>query len=673
MTITQNFVAKLAVAFVAVAMAFTLVAPVAQAQYDDMSTEDLVALIQQLLGQQSSSSVGSCDYTFTVPMGMGSTGADVKNLQQFLNMDAETRVSASGVGSAGQESMYYGALTAAAVSKFQTKYRSEVLTPLGLVNATGYFGNSSITKANAICAEDGNDDNDSTGSGSSALEGGAGSIDDVDYITSLNNEEVGEDEEDVEVAGIEIEADGSDIEIRAVNLNFSDVGSTNNDDDLDEYADEISVWFNGEEVARLDADKFEDDDSYTKTVSLDRGAIVREGDTGELVVAVSGISNLDNASAGDSWSVEFESVRFLDAQGATITDSTTGDINDGSGRTFTFETFATAADTELKIREDDDDVNDAQTVQIDTNDETEDVALLSFTIEVEGDSDVVIEDLPVFLTASGFNIDDGISAVKLVMDGDEVDSNNVSSLTGTTGTTTFTNIDLDLEAGETYEFLVTVDINSATAASFASGDSIMAEIRSAERDSLDAEDESGETIVVGDKSGTALGEAHTLATEGVMISEGASDSTDTKDTNGDTAGGEQGLFTINFEVTAFEDTIYIPTGATSATGTVTAASGVSYAVENSDGDQVEIGAAAASSTAAVSSSADKSGNYFVVEDGQTETFTLNVTFTPMTDGYYRGQLDGVNFNVGAAGSADTREVATPQNKYETAYEDLDAI
>ena len=120
MTITNNIVAKLAVAFVAVAMVFSAFAASAKAQ----TTEDLQQMINDLLaqvaalqsqaGQGATSAAGVCPYTWTRDLSSGSTGGDVMKLQQFLNADPDTRVAVEGAGSAGMETEYYGPATAAA-------------------------------------------------------------------------------------------------------------------------------------------------------------------------------------------------------------------------------------------------------------------------------------------------------------------------------------------------------------------------------------------------------------------------------------------------------------------------------------------------------------------------------------------------------------------------------
>ena len=72
---------------------------------------------------------------FNTTLRRGLSNADVKRLQQLLNSDPDTRVAASGVGSSGNETNYYGSLTEKAVQKFQAKYG---VVSSGTPDTTGY-------------------------------------------------------------------------------------------------------------------------------------------------------------------------------------------------------------------------------------------------------------------------------------------------------------------------------------------------------------------------------------------------------------------------------------------------------------------------------------------------------------------------------------------------------
>ncbi len=85
--------------------------------------------------------VGSTDaaMTWSRSLKLGSRGADVKDLQMFLNMCADTKVAVSGAGSPGMETTYFGPATKAAVIKWQAAR--------GVSPASGLFGPLSRAKA----------------------------------------------------------------------------------------------------------------------------------------------------------------------------------------------------------------------------------------------------------------------------------------------------------------------------------------------------------------------------------------------------------------------------------------------------------------------------------------------------------------------------------------------
>lgn len=94
----------------------------------------------------------SCSYVFSKTLKVGVSNTEVMNLQKLLNMSTETQVAASGPGSPGMESNYFGTKTKAAVIKFQEKYASQILTPNGLSRGTGLIGAGTRGKLNAMCS-----------------------------------------------------------------------------------------------------------------------------------------------------------------------------------------------------------------------------------------------------------------------------------------------------------------------------------------------------------------------------------------------------------------------------------------------------------------------------------------------------------------------------------------
>src|SRR3990167_2541255 len=147
MTLSKSIAVKYVAVAVGFAMAVSAFAPgLASADTaSDLQAQinSLLATIQALQAQLAATTgSSSTGYTFNTNLTIGSTGADVMNLQKVLNMSADTQVASSGVGSPGNETSYFGALTRAAVIKFQNKY--------GITPAVGYVGPITRAKLNSM-------------------------------------------------------------------------------------------------------------------------------------------------------------------------------------------------------------------------------------------------------------------------------------------------------------------------------------------------------------------------------------------------------------------------------------------------------------------------------------------------------------------------------------------
>ena len=83
--------------------------------------------------------------SLTRTLKLGDRGEDVRLLQQLLNKDPDTMVAPAGLGAPGSESTYFGLRTKEAVARFQEKYASSTLSPIGLTKGTGNFGKLTLS------------------------------------------------------------------------------------------------------------------------------------------------------------------------------------------------------------------------------------------------------------------------------------------------------------------------------------------------------------------------------------------------------------------------------------------------------------------------------------------------------------------------------------------------
>lgn len=636
-------------------------------------------------------SAASASYTHTGLLKMGMTNSQVMSLQQTLN-GGGFLVATTGAGSPGMESMYFGAKTKAAVMAFQSAKGlkadgvvgtqtgtalaamtgGSVNFPAGCTSTSGYS-----TTTGQSCASSGNlpagctstsgyssttgaaCNGTSTGS-NGPLTGTAGDITVSSYTSGLETQ-VGEGENNQKVVGFEIEADaGSDVAINSVKVTLqksSGSGSAR----LNRYADTVSIWDqNGNKIGSSDTDDFsESANVYSRSISLSN-VVVRADQKARFFVSVDAVENIDSNDQNTYWAASVSNIRFTDASGAILTDSST------VSKTFQFTSLASASDIELKVNLSSSNLK-AQTVKVSTTSQTNGVELLKFTMKAQG-SKMVIDQLPVLLTSTSTGVMSITGNVTLNIDG-QTFSETVSG-SGTSLTVLFNDLNLDLDKDDTVTGTITADINSLTG-NYAQGETLAASIPSSyvtatSGNYIDAEDVNGDQLVTGDRSGSATGETMTFRSTGVNTVMGTPSYNRTTDQNGAVTSV---TYSIPVSVTSFGNTLYVGQSAQLATS-ASASNAFALAFQTSAAPTTD---EVTSSTSIALSSSDAviESNGFRLDDGSTKHFTITVTLnTPTTaPGNYRVQLKKIQtFTNAALYSGATSSDLLPAEQFRTDYQ-----
>jgi peptidoglycan hydrolase-like protein with peptidoglycan-binding domain len=619
-----DFASKLAVAFVAVAMVVAAFAPAAQAQSSEdlqQMINDLLAQVAQLQGTVTTGASMTCP-SFLMDLAQGTSNGSVMELQEYLNMDPDTRVAAAGsVGSAGMETEFYGPATAAAVSKFQVKYRADILSPLGLVNPTGYWGAGSRAKANALCSEtvvveeeeseeeateeEEEEEGDMTLSGSASLD--TFEVDDGEST-------IEEGDEDVEIGEITVEFTNGDAEISRLDVTLNASGA-----DAWDAFDTISLWVDGDKIAEVDASDEDDylDEDASELRFSNLNLVAMEDEEMTIVVGASVQNNLDSDELNVEWTLEVSSMRFFDADGVATTEE------DPAGSDVAqFDIEVAGADEELEISLASSNP-DATDIIVDTDRDTDDVTIMIADLGAS-DNDIELDRIVVRVVTTGASTTDVVDEARLVIDGQSFSAESFGTDKGVIaadGKTQYVDndatddavwylFDIDgdvvIDEDDEVEMEVVIDFNDTDDGDkYGNGTTISASVISVEVAAWQAE--GADDLDSTQFDGTAVGDTHVLVAEGIVVpADGFTSETDTL------ADGEIGEFTLEFEVTGVEGSFYI----TDLAATTTENNGVQYTVT---------GGGNAAITGTLTSSADEDSGVFEVREGETETFTLTVT------------------------------------------------
>ncbi len=636
MTIAKDFASKFAVAFVAVAMLFTLVAPAVNAAEtaEDLqkTIADLLAQVAELEGKTADAdSSASCE-AIPAPLTMGSTGANVTALQNRLIADGE----AIAAGATG----YFGMQTKAALASWQGK---NSVSP-----AVGYYGPITMAAMAASCDDATDEDEDDSDDDSSDELSGEGELSAFE-IDDADDTDVQEGAEDAEIGMLTLEAEDGDIEVSRIDFNFA-AGTTEDPWDVFET---ISLWVDGDMIAEFDAsdeDEYLDEDNGEFRMSgLD--LVVMEDEEVEIVVAATIASSVDTL---EDWDLDVDEIRYFDADGvATDEDGTVVTAETAMA----FDIVEAGDGEELKFSLGDNNP-EATDIIVEEDDKTDGVTILEYTIEAqEGDIELNTLYVTVETSATTTNIVDDI---ELVVDGSTFKDEGVTANTAFTNTNTKKTYEFDIDGDVVVDMdeEVTVEVvvdfkaqdpNGNTAGNnYNNGSTIEAYVNSTEADETDAEGQDD----VDEFSGTAIGEEHTLVAEGIVVPvDGFSSTIDLLGQN-DTIGE----FSLEFEVTAIEGDFYVANN----TGTTSVTSGVKYAVDGG----------AATVSAVLDSTGDEANNAFKVKEGETETFTLTVTVDPAAAGTFRVSLNEVFYATATNGTGGTAYAVTPATDFRSAQKTI---
>ncbi len=612
------------------------------------------ALNGQATSGSNNPNTGTCP-ALSRSIWMGSSGADVMALQVFLNANAATRVSVSGAGSPGMETTYFGPATKAAVIKFQA---ANNVSPIGVV------GPATRAAIAAVCGNMGGNTGGNTGGTTSTgpLSGGEADLRNFDLISG---EDLMEGDSNKEIAIAKFDVKGGDVQVQRVTVDFQPSSSADNEHPWT-YIDTLSVYDGSKKVGSVDAsskdawDQSDDDTDHSGsldfyTIDIPVNDIVREDDRAELSIRATAQDNIDESDSDTQTfkvQVPTDGIRAVDSKGIQ---QYTGD---GSEVTLAFDA-AESGDLTVKLNSGN---PTAGTVVVDDNSTSDSFDVLKFDIKNSDSADVDFNSITFSVAttaASGSparDIRDIVRKATLSLDGKTYDGTVNSN-----NTVDFDNLDASVDGDSTITGTVSVELFAQSGHYASSGESLTFSL-TGNTSNVDAEGAStGDTASV---SGSATGKKQTVTLNGGITVAGSTMS-GSQTYNSTTVSASYGTFTLKFDVTANGDDVYVPK--TVADNVTTASTTYTGVVVKSD---LNASTTDSSVTTSLTSTADVDTNnsaFYIVHDGDTETFTVTVTINPTGTGDFQVGLDKVRFSTTDTdlNSLQTLDLDQTDNEFQT--------
>lgn len=623
---TRKIFARVATLVVAFAMVFSAFAVPVQAQTDAELAAQIQALLATIAALQAQISGGavvtSCPM-LTQPLTIGSQGTAVVDLQNYLTTTGHFTFSGGSTG-------YFGPITQQAVASWQAAN--------GVAPAVGYWGPISLARYNQVCVvtptPDGDDD-DADDDEDNDLQGGEGSFTVTRGSASSAVVDLG-DEEDL--YSIEIEASDSDIEVNRIDFTFDARPWL--------YIDELMITVDGDEVATID----DLEDETTEVTSSEwrvrfsgLDIVIDEDDEVEVVLWAVTPSSLPGTRASDTVAVHVpdDGVRGVDGVGLIHYEPS----SDLTSRSFTFDENFGLGSINVSSNSDS---PESGIIVVSSTTETNGVEVLLFDVEADN-GDVTVEEVYVAATTTTADADDIVSEVCLMNGSTEVDCATLTLATASitnrgvaTGIVAgeyyalFDDLDFDMDEDEEVTFTLEASFNEADGTNYSTGDTVVFTAEQVGGINSDFENTS-EAVTFGS------GETFTLLTAGIFV-EADSDDQDVStmtDPGADGLSDQYRTYTLRFDVTSIDEDAYI----FNSVGT-TSTSGVQFNIMQGGSDITST--FTGTTTTSLSSSADLvdtgSNSAWLVEEGSTESFTVQVLIDPATAGFYGVELDVVEFD-----------------------------
>ncbi len=639
------------------------------------TTEELQAQINALLAQLASvnnSQTTSCNYTFSKTLKEGVYDTEVMQLQKLLNSDSYTQVVSFGPGSNGNETMYFGPATKAAVMRFQQKYASEVLYSQGISNPTGFVGYATIAKLNSLCkAEQAETTGSNTGgltsgsnSNSSDLTGGAGYLTINQYTSDVEDSITTGGKETV--LSFKARAEGSDIRLTHMRVEIDKTGSTGSNYP-DRYFRSFDVYADNVKVGNVSVDDFNRDSSghYSTTVRL-TDAVIKMGSSHQVIFSIkaNAVDYIDSDNAGGTWKMIVSNMRYYDATGAPLVDGSS--ITDSS---FYVDKLSTSSDVKVRVSSGGSNP-DERNVFVSDSSSGDKVTMNEFRIKAEG-TKVAFDTLKVRYSVSGITnvLSDKTTEFQLLRNDEIIDTIDPTSADENDTVNKVLTFNIDdqqfISQDDTATFKIVARMKKIGTSNFAIGDSITISVESASSlKVINAEDRGGDMISTSRFTGSSTGQPQTFRATGINLEKYNSYAEAVP--RADSANG-YGKYSMTLRITASGDDLWIPlTSYRGATSTV----GIAYQMEDGTGAAVSTGTANAVVTRVSGGTMD--GTFVRIADGESAQIKINLSYDPASNGFARLQVLSVGYTMDplASTSSYSAITATPSTSFETDSVDI---